>query len=75
MWASQLPLRSRHPPTLMQHEIAYEWASPRDLDRRLPALVPLARVPLALWIRALLARTHLDELFPQFDDTSAAIGG
>jgi anti-sigma B factor antagonist len=25
-------------------------------------------------VRALLARTHLDELFPQFDDTSAAIG-
>ncbi len=26
-------------------------------------------------IRALLARTRLDELFPQFDDTTAAVGG
>jgi anti-sigma B factor antagonist len=33
----------------------------------------LAHVPPA--VRALLARTHLDELFPPFDDTPAAIGG
>jgi anti-sigma B factor antagonist len=25
-------------------------------------------------VRALLARTRLDELFPQFDDTAAAVG-
>ena len=53
VWASLLPLRSRHPPTLMQCEIASEWVSPRNLDRRLPALVPLAATPPALpvlWI-------------------------
>jgi anti-sigma B factor antagonist len=62
----------------LEHVTSIDGSALAALVSILKAMDPMGELRLAHVappIRALLVRTHLDELFPPFDDGPAAVGG